>query len=209
MQKELTDALIRTGLEESGLVGVGSSTIEGLSFYATELARWNQKMNLTGKRSVEAIVKDLLYDAFFVFGYVKDTRSLLDMGSGAGVLAIPFSVLDRTLKVVSVDTSVKKMHFQRHIKRALGLDSLILFTSRIEDLEPQDVDAVVAKAFGSTRDVLNKAASHLSGDGLVFLLKGKLEPETDFPRFQTAAAVRYHLPGSTKEFKLITYKKVP
>lgn len=200
--------LIRKGLEELGFQEGEESAIRDLSFYAAELERWNRKMNLTGKQTGEAIVSDLLYDAFFVFCQIRNTKSVLDMGSGAGILSVCFAILNRGLHVVSVDASTKKIQFQRHIKRALGLDNIRLCPSRIENLEPQGVDAVVAKAFGPTEDVLRKAARHLSPNGEIFLVKGKSEPETEFPGFALKAAVRYRLSGSAKEFKLITYKKV-
>jgi 16S rRNA (guanine527-N7)-methyltransferase len=203
------DHLIRRGFEESGLGRCEDSAIRELAFYTDELERWNRKMNLTGKRTGEAIVADLLYDAFFVYGCIKDKRSVLDMGSGAGVMSIPFAILGRGVHVVSVDASTKKIQFQRHVRRVLGLDNLTLFASRIEELEPQGVEIVVAKAVGPTEDLLNWAGRHLSGRGAVILVKGKSEPETDFPGFALESAERYRLSGSAKEFKLITYKKVP
>lgn len=203
------EALIRSSLEESGFEGDENAAIRDLSFYTAELERWNRKINLSGKRTGREIVVDLLLDAFFVYRHVcGESRSVLDMGSGAGVISIPFAILDRTLRVVSVDASTKKMHFQRHVKRALMLDNLALFASRIEDLEPQGVEAVVAKAFGPTVDALNKAGRHLCDEGRVILLKGRYEPEMDVTGFLLEETLRYRLPGSTKEYKLLTYKKV-
>lgn len=205
-----TDDLIRRGLEESGLRIDDELVAKDLSFYVHELERWNRRINLTGKRTGREIVVDLLSDAFFVYHHInKDYPSVLDIGSGAGVMSIPFAILDRTLRIVSVDASTKKIHFQRHVKRALLLDNLALFAARIENLHPQDVGTVVVKAFGSTEDILDKSWKHLGKEGKVILVKGKTEPEADFPGFLLEEAMRYRLPGSSKEFKLLSYKKVP
>jgi 16S rRNA (guanine527-N7)-methyltransferase len=203
------NALIREGLEESALGRVTDRAIEALSFYVAELERWNRKMNLTGKQTGARIVADLLYDTFYVCSHIRGARSLLDMGSGAGVISIPLAILYRSLQVISVDASTKKIQFQRHVKRTLGLDNLTLFPIRIEHLESQGVEIVVAKAFGPTHVVLDKAAKHLRDNGKILLMKGRFEPVTPFPGFQIEGDLNYHLPGSTKEFKLITYKKVP
>lgn len=203
------DTLIRRGLEESGLQMDEEWIVRDLSLYASELERWNRKINLTGKSTVKEVVTDLLYDAFFVYPHIKDKRSILDMGSGAGVIGITFAILDCRLQVVSVDANTKKIQFQRHVKRTLRLDNLAPFACRIEDLEPQKVDIVVVKAFGSAEDALNKSGKHLCREGSVVLMKGKSEPEKDFPGFSLKGAIRYHLPGSIKEFKLLIYKKVP
>jgi 16S rRNA (guanine527-N7)-methyltransferase len=203
------DDLIHKGLEGSGLRFDQESAVRRLSFYATELEKWNRKINLTGKKTSEQIVKELMYDAFFLYPYVKGKRSILDMGSGAGVIGLPLAILDRTLRVVSVDANTKKIQFQRHVKRSLALENLTLFATRIENLEPQEVGVVVAKAFGSTEDVLTKAGRHIEIEGRIMLMKGKTEPERDFDPFLLETSVRYHYPGSAKEFKLLTYKKVP
>jgi 16S rRNA (guanine527-N7)-methyltransferase len=207
-EKKSIDALIRRGLGESALGWVTDQAIEALTFYVAELERWNRKMNLTGKQTGAQIVTDLLYDTFYVYSHIRGARSLLDMGSGAGVISIPLVILDRLLRVISVDASTKKIQFQRHVRRTLGLDNLTLFPIRIEHLESQGVEIVVAKAFGPAHVVLDKAAKHLRDNGKILLMKGRLEPVTPFPGFQIEGAVHYHLPGSTKEFKLITYKKV-
>lgn len=203
------DGWIRTGLEESAVSGVTDKMVEALSFYAVELERWNRKMNLTGKQTAAQIVADLLYDTFYVYGHLHNGRSVLDMGSGAGVISIPFAILDPTLHVISVDASTKKIQFQRHVKRTLELNNLTLYDQRVEHLESQRVEVVIAKAFGTTKDVLAKAARHLKDDGRILLLKGKSESPTHAPGFQLEETVNYFLPRSMKEFKLITYKKVP
>jgi 16S rRNA (guanine527-N7)-methyltransferase len=209
IEKQPVGLLIRRGLEESSLESSSEPTIEALSLYVAELERWNRKINLTGKQTAVQIVAELLYDAFYAYGHVRNGRPVLDIGSGAGVVSIPFAILDRSLPVISVDASTKKIQFQRHIKRVLGLDNLTLYPTRIEDLEPQHAEIVIAKAFGPTGDVLSKASRHLKSGGRVLLMKGRLEPAIHFPGFELEETINYRLPGSTKEFKLITYKKVP
>ncbi|HAR94548.1 MAG TPA: 16S rRNA (guanine(527)-N(7))-methyltransferase RsmG, partial [Deltaproteobacteria bacterium] len=199
LKEERIDALIRTGLEESALVPITDGAMQALAFYVAELERWNHKINLTGKKTGAQIVTDLLYDAFYVYSHIRGARSVLDMGSGAGVISIPLAILDSSLQVISVDASTKKIQFQRHVRRALGLQNLALFPTRIEHLESQCVEIVVAKAFGPTQLVVDKAAKHLRDNGKILLMKGRYEPVAPFPGFQIEGAVQYHLPGSTKE----------
>ncbi|MCX5808129.1 MAG: class I SAM-dependent methyltransferase, partial [Proteobacteria bacterium] len=51
-----------------------------LCFYVEELGKWNEHINLTGMKSLSSIVEILLYDAFFMFSRVKESRAILDMG---------------------------------------------------------------------------------------------------------------------------------
>ena len=105
-------------------------------------------MNLVGLKGGGRIVEGLLYDAFFIRSRLPGAGSLLDLGSGSGVVAIPLAVLDPGRDIYSVDKTFKKVLFQRHIKRLLGLKGLQVVHGRAEDISPLFTDLLVAKAFG-------------------------------------------------------------
>ncbi len=199
--------MITEGLDYFG-ISYTLAVVEKLSLFIHELERWNRRVNLTGIRPVEWIVHELLYDAFFLYSLVKGSSSVLDMGSGSGVLAIPLAILDETMEVVSVDSTLKKIQFQRHIRRNLGLENVRLIHGRIESLEPLHVDALLAKGFGPTRLILQKGARHLKGEGTAYLLKGRSEKEGQYPGFTLERKMEYRLPNNPKEYQLFVYKKV-
>jgi 16S rRNA (guanine527-N7)-methyltransferase len=181
--------------------------VEHLVSFARELERWNRKINLTAIDDAESVIRELLYDAFHLLGKIGDTQRLLDMGSGGGILAVPFAILRDDLEVLSVDSSLKKIQFQRHIKRVLGLRRLIPVQGRIEDLDPLAVDCVVAKAFGPVSDILGKAAPHLSPGGRVLLPRGTGDGEPPHvENFRLLGATPYTLPGVAKRFVMVTYE---
>ena len=182
--------------------------VEKLSFFIHELEHWNKYVNLTAKRPIEWIVRELLYDAFFLCSIIRGTPSALDMGSGSGILAIPLAILDEIAQVSSVDRTLKKIQFQRHVKRSLDLNNLSLIHGRIESLEPLRVDALLAKGFGPTRLILQEGGRHLNETGVVYLLKGRTEGRGTYPGFSLERATQYRLPGNSKEYQLFVYKKV-
>jgi 16S rRNA (guanine527-N7)-methyltransferase len=183
-------------------------TVEKLTFFIHELEHWNKYVNLTAKRPIEWIVRELLYDAFFLCSIIRGTPSALDVGSGSGVLAIPMAILDETMQVSSVDRTLKKIQFQRHVRRSLGLNNLSLIHGRIESLEPLRVDALLVKGFGPTRLILREGGRHLNETGVVYLLKGRTERGDAYPGFSLERATQYRLPGNSKEYQLFVYKKV-
>jgi 16S rRNA (guanine527-N7)-methyltransferase len=201
------EILITEGLEYFS-TPYSPAAVEKLAFYMHELERWNTRVNLTAKRPMEWVVQELLYDTFFLCSMIRGTRSALDMGSGGGILAIPLAILDEEMEVVSVDRTLKKIQFQRHIKRNLGLDNLRLIHGRIESLEPLRVDALLTKGFGSTRLILQEGGRHLKEAGTAYLLKGRLERECQYPGFTLKRKMRYRLPNNPKEYQLFVYKKV-
>jgi 16S rRNA (guanine527-N7)-methyltransferase len=204
---EALERLIEEGLAHFAIEG-GAEVSGRLLSYAKELERWNRTINLVGLKRAERIVADLLYDAFFLHTWVTADTSLLDLGSGAGVVSVPLAILNPGKKVFSVDKSLKKTQFQRHVKRLLGLGGLEIIRGRIEDVGPLHVEALVAKAFGPASSVLGKAGRHLAPGGFAFIVKGKGEGPSEHRGFFLKKVVPYSLPESDKTYQLFIYKKV-
>lgn len=182
--------------------------LKSLIQYVTELKKWNERMNLVGLKDTESIVRELLYDAFFLDGYVRRSESTLDMGSGAGILAIPLKILNEEMRVFSIDKGLKKIQFQRHIQRTLKLDSFFPVQTRVESLGPLNVQSLVAKAFGSITDILTKGGGHIKNGGHAFLLRGKTQAREDVDGFILEEVIPYTLPDSIKARTLFIYRKL-
>ena len=196
---------------EHGLVSFGipfsGAVLKNLCLFVTELTKWNERINLVGFKDVKSIVLELLYDAFFLYGYVKESESILDMGSGSGILAIPLKILNKETKVFSIDKTLKKIQFQRHIQRTLKLDNFFPIHVRIESLEPINVQSLVVKAFGSVTDILTKGSGHIRKGGHAFLLKGKTQEPKNVDGFILEKIIPYALPDSVKARSLFVYRK--
>ena len=190
-------------------IGYDGHSLSQICTYVESLEEWNRRMNLVGLKETQAIVQELIYDAFFLFTCVGDRVRILDLGSGAGILAVPMAVLGRDKAVFSVDKSLRKVQFQRHARRLLGLKNLSIFHSRSEDLEPLGVDIVMAKAFGAASEAIRKGARHLREGGSILLVRGKSEEPKKEEGFASPEMREYRLPKSNKEYRLFVYKKVP
>lgn len=179
-----------------------------LLFYMEELMKWNKKVNLTGIRDMVTAVRALLYDAFFLKAHIENDHSILDLGSGGGVLAIPLAILYKRTRVFSIDKSLRKIQFQRHIKRSLNLPEFMPLHGRAEEITPTDVDSLVVKAFGSIPEILEKGGGHIRSGGRALILKGKKEEPLDVKGFLLTDTIPYELPVIAKSYKLLIYKKV-
>lgn len=199
--------IIGDGLE-SFSIPTTEEHLEMLAAYIRELERWNKRINLTGIKEAERIIEGLLFDAFFLYSYIKDMVSIIDIGSGSGIISIPLAILNRGMEVFAVDMDIKRFHFQRHIKRMLGLKNLMPLHAKVEELEVVRVDGLVAKAFGSIEDVIQKGGGHLNRGGLAFILKGKKEEPSTFPDFLLKESIEYSLPSSDKTYRLFVYMRI-
>lgn len=187
-------------MEEAGLMRI-------LRFLV-ELDRWNRKMNLVGLKDIARVCRELLADSFFLHTFVGDRHRLVDVGSGSGILAVPLAVLNEAVVVHSVDSNLKKIQFQRHVRRTLDLRNLLPLEGRIEVIDPLNADGLVAKAYGTTEAILTAADRHLAPGGLVFITKGGREEGKKARGYLLENTLSYSLPGVAKDYRLLIYKKI-
>ena len=109
--------------------------MEAFDLYLRELLKWNQKINLTAIRSEKGIVLKHFVDSLSAYPHLSKPSSLLDVGSGAGFPGIPLRMADPSLEVTLIDSVRKKVDFQRHLIRTLGLKGIEAIHGRVQDKE--------------------------------------------------------------------------
>src|SRR5512136_485117 len=119
MEAENKDLLVE-GARSFG-VYLDGKAIESFEIYLKELLKWNQKINLTAIRSEKGIVLKHFLDSLSVTSYLPEHASILDIGSGAGFPGIPLKIVQPAFRITAIDSVRKKVDFQKHIIRALGL----------------------------------------------------------------------------------------
>ncbi len=184
-----------------------AGAVEKLSFYITELARWNERVNLVGFKDMRSIVEVLLYDTFFLHGFAGGSPKTLDLGSGSGIIAIPLKILNPDMEMHAVDKSLRKIQFQRHIKRNLSLEGFIPVHGRAETVSPVGAESLVVKAFGTIQKILELGKAHLVEGGRAFILKGTKEEAGEAPGFRLEDIIPYRLPRSERRYRLFVYRK--
>src|SRR4051812_21290952 len=89
--------------------------------YCELLLTWNAHINLTGARTLDALLDMHLPDAFALAGALEGRARVVDVGSGGGLPGIPLAVLRPGLELVLVEPTAKKVAFLRTAIRDLGL----------------------------------------------------------------------------------------
>lgn len=210
MNKQLREGLSVTNLS------LGEQACQQLECYLEELLRWNHKVNLTAITDpVEATEKHLL-DSLLLLPYLGEANRVLDMGSGAGLPGIPLQIARPDLEVISVDSVGKKINFQRHVKRQLGLKNFQPVQARLEKLSESlatdlSFDLITARAFSSLREIVQLSSSWLAPGGRVLAMKGpegegELEGGKAFldeAGMRIDAIHKYSLPFSKSERQVI------
>lgn len=144
--------------------------------FAAELKKWNRKINITAIKGDEEIVVKHFLDSLTILGILGERGHLLDIGSGGGFPAIPLKISRSQLQVVSVDAVEKKVFFQRHAARLLGLHGFEAVHARAEELPARyagSFDWIVSRAFTDIPSFVRIALPLLKDNGKIIAMKGK------------------------------------
>ncbi len=155
---------------------------EAFELYLKELLKWNQKINLTAIRSEKGILLKHFLDSLSVYPYLPKHSSLLDIGSGAGFPGIPLKIVQPTLEITLMDSIRKKIDFQRHIIRMLGLKKTEAIHGRVQDRGILQrlrgrFDITLSRAFSDLRTFLLLSTPFLKQKGTAIAMKGEVDPD--------------------------------
>jgi 16S rRNA (guanine527-N7)-methyltransferase len=141
--------LLRTCAAELS-IALGPEQLSAFASLYTELQKWNRKINLTAIRDERNIVLKHFIDSLTLLGLLDGVHAVLDLGSGGGFPILPLKIMVPELAAVSVDAVEKKILFQRHAARLLGLREFSALHVRGEHLKQDfadSFDCVVSRAF--------------------------------------------------------------
>lgn len=179
----MTDGMkiIKTALEVNG-VCTDDGKIRLLAEYLTELLRVNEFMNLTAIRDFsEAAVKNIADCAVYA-DLIPENANLLDVGSGAGLPAVPFAVLRPDITVTALDSTGKKIKFISETAGFLAIDNLKTVCGRAEELAyiselRESFDAVSARAVARLNVLAELCLPFVKKGGAFIAMKSRLAEE--------------------------------
>jgi 16S rRNA (guanine527-N7)-methyltransferase len=180
MEKENRKLLIEGG--KSFGICLAETEIGAFDLYLEELLKWNRKINLTAIRTEKGIVQKHFLDSLCVYPFIPHISTLLDIGSGAGFPGIPLKIVQPALEVTLIDAIRKKVDFQRHIIRKLGLKGIEAIHSRVQEkavLQSQEgrFAIVISRAFSDLQTLLVLSVPLLKKGGIVVAMKGRVNRE--------------------------------
>ncbi|UCE86388.1 MAG: class I SAM-dependent methyltransferase [Deltaproteobacteria bacterium] len=159
------------------------------------LRRWNEQINLTAHRTLDAIARRLILDAAALSQILPEFESLADLGSGPGLPGLPLALLRPHCRVTLVEARERPHHFQRAAVRELGLSNVSLRLGRAESLQPELHAAVIAQAVAQPNRVLRWMLPWVEPGGCMFIPAGPQPPELPgIERVEPLPPVEYRVP---------------
>jgi len=149
-----------------------------LCAYVELLNHWNERMNLTALDDREAGLERLIIEPLVAARHLPTEEGrLVDIGSGGGSPAIPMKLAVPGLKLLMVESKVRKSAFLREACRQLELSDVTVETGRHEELlarpelhEAHDVLSV--RAVRVDAGLLLGFQAFVKPGGQIFLFRG-------------------------------------
>jgi 16S rRNA (guanine527-N7)-methyltransferase len=173
--------------------------------YLGLLQKWNKVYNLTSVRDPQAMLTRHILDSLSLIPYL-DCKSLLDVGSGAGLPGIPIAICFPQMAVNLLDSNIKKTRFLQQVKAELKLNNVTVVHGRVEQISLPKVEVVTARAFATIAEIIDLAARHCDDAGSLVLMKG-VYPEQELAAiksgFKLQDIVTLNVPGDQAERHLV------
>ena len=193
--------------------------------YFTSLIETNKKVNLTRITEKDDVYLKHFLDSItplFTFGEIfTKSRTLCDVGAGAGFPSIPLKIMVPELRVTIVDSLGKRLNFLQELVTQLDLKNVALVHGRAEDVGQnkqyrEQFDIVTARAVANMAVLSEYCLPLVKKNGNFIALKGpKAEDELNSSQKalktlggKTTAVKELQLPHSSEDRTLILVKKV-
>jgi len=149
------------------------------SRYLDLLVKWQRSHRLIGSSDEMWIVEHLFLDSLLFLRLLPvAARTLVDIGSGAGMPGVPLKIVRSDVEVTLVESRRRRASFLSAVVRELGLAQTRVVADRIEsrltDLEGR-FDTVVMRCAGDVGEMMPLAARLLAPGGVV-IASGPPEP---------------------------------
>ncbi|MAZ22375.1 16S rRNA (guanine(527)-N(7))-methyltransferase RsmG [Roseovarius sp.] len=158
------------------LANVSRETEERLEIYAALLKKWNPKINLVARASLNDAGRRHFEDSAQIMLHAPTRIShWVDIGSGGGfpglVAAILAQETHKDAKFTLIESDQRKCAFLRSVSRETSVPVAVL-SERIEQAAPQEADVLSARALAPLSDLLGFATRHMTPNGVALFMKG-------------------------------------
>jgi 16S rRNA (guanine527-N7)-methyltransferase len=151
--------------------GVSRETMVRLEAYAALLVAWSSRINLVGRITLDDIWRRHFLDSAQLLPLIPErTRSLVDLGSGAGFPGLVLAILGvEGVELIEADS--RKAAFLREAARIADVN-VVIRGCRIEAAPPHEVDVLTARACAPLDRLLSLGARFIGPGTTGLFLKG-------------------------------------
>lgn len=157
-------------------LNVSRETSERLKLLVDLLMKWNPRINLVSKSTLEEVWTRHVLDSAQIYSLVdQPANKWVDIGSGGGFPGLVVAILSMDdnpkFETTLIESDQRKCAFLRTVLRETGVRGHVL-AKRIEEANPQDADILSARALADLGLLFTFSERHLSKGGTMLFPKG-------------------------------------
>jgi 16S rRNA (guanine527-N7)-methyltransferase len=155
---------------------LSSKEEELINHFIKEALTFNLKHNIFIRTNKEEVFEKDILDCLPLVKKIKTKEKILDLGSGGGFPGIVLAILRPDSEIHLLEKSQKKCYFLNKTKDALKLkNTKVLKTTISQKNALEKYSVITARAFSSTKNILDLTKNNLKENGKYLLLKGRAE----------------------------------
>ena len=215
------EEILAARADEAG-IPLTAEQIGQFSVYNEMLLDWNTRMNLTALTAPEDVAVKHIIDSLTAYdaALFDGARTLIDVGTGAGLPGIPLAVYAPHLTVTLLDSLNKRVRFLTEVTAAMGLQNVRCIHARAEEAartaeHRAAYDIAVSRAVARLPVLLEYTLPFVRVGGTLLALKGRAYAEEQKEARRAAevlgggriTARPVHLPGLDDVRAILTVTK--
>lgn len=215
------EEILAARADEAG-IPLTAEQIGQFSVYNEMLLDWNTRMNLTALTAPEDVAVKHIIDSLTAYdaALFDGARTLIDVGTGAGLPGIPLAVYAPHLTVTLLDALNKRVRFLTEVTVSMGLPNVRCIHARAEEAartaeHRAAYDIVVSRAVARLPVLLEYTLPFVRVGGTLLALKGRAYAEEQKEARRAAEVLGggrimarpVHLPGLDDVRAILTVTK--
>lgn len=202
-------------------IGLEQEQIRQFYKYMELLIEWNEKVNLTAITDPKEIILKHFIDSLTIAKDIKEGKTLVDVGTGAGFPGIPLKIYRKDIKVTLVDSLNKRINFLNEVIKELNLSNIETIHARAEEFGQnkkyrEKFDISTSRAVANLSTLAEYLIPLVKLNGEVICMKGsnvkeELEEAKNAIKIlggEIKSQEEFELPQSDIKRNTITIKKV-
>jgi 16S rRNA (guanine527-N7)-methyltransferase len=128
-------------------IELSAETITVLGEYYSLISHWNERLHLVAPSDPAEFATRHVLESLLLLKFLPPNATFVDVGSGAGLPAIPCLIARRDLSATMIESSQKKSVFLREAVNRLGVaDRGTILAKRFEEIKMPEASFVSCRA---------------------------------------------------------------
>ena len=157
---------------EKDNISVDSEALKRLDIYAKHFFEWNNIHNLSGAKTKEALIDNII-DSLYPLKFLQKPGNMIDVGTGAGFPGLILAAVMPDTDTVLCEPLNKRSSFLRFVSFQMGLERVTVEKKRVEQLiSKQPFELITSRAVTDTALLFDLTKNISSQDTQYLFYKG-------------------------------------